>query len=466
MAKESKFQELADHIIPAVGGRDNISFFTHCVTRLRFNLKDRDRADVKAIEGLKEVVGIKWSGEQLQVIIGTEVSDAYKLICKQNGMQAESAVAENLDKDLAGKKKFSLNAVIDGISGCITPLLPMLVGSGMLKVILVLLSQFQILGADHPTYVTLNFVADAAFYFLPVAVGVTGAQKFGANIAIGLMLGAALVHPNFVALVGEGSEISVFGIPILAKTYSSTAFPMVMTMWICGYVERFIAKHSPKVLRSVLEPVLTVLIMAPLMLCLIAPLGSLLSTYLTSAILWVYSVIGPLGIAIIACLHPLLVMTGMHTSLIPFVTEQFATVGYEPFLGVPQGISNLNQGIACLAVALKAKSVELKSIATTCGVTALISGTTEPAMFGVTLKYKTPLAAVMIGNFCGGLYAGIMHVVRYAYGGYSLLTLPVFIGENPSNFPNMMIAIAIGMVVTFISAMILYKPERAEGGER
>lgn len=117
-------------------------------------------------------------------------------------------------------------------------------------------------------------------------------------------------------------------------------------------------------------------------------------------------------------------------------------------------------------MALKAKSVELKSLATTCGVTALISGTTEPAMFGVTLKYKTPLAAVMIGNFCGGLYAGIMHVVRYAYGGSSLLTLPVFIGENPSNFPNMMIAIAIGMVVTFISAMILYKPERAEGGER
>lgn len=460
MAKESKFKNLADHIITLVGGKDNITFFTHCITRLRFNLKDKDMADVKAIEGLKEVVGVKWSGEQLQVIIGTEVGDAYKLICQENGLQAEEGIDENLDGKAAGKKKFSLNAVIDGISGCITPILPMLVGSGMIKVILVLLTQFNMMGAENPTYATLNFVADAAFYFLPVAVGVTGAKKFGANMAIGLLLGAALVHPNFVAMVGAGGEISIFGIPVLAKTYSSTVFPMVMTMWVCGYVERFIAKHSPKVLRSVLEPVLTILIMAPLMLCLIAPLGSLLSTYLTAGIMWIYNVIGPLGIAIIACLHPLLVMTGMHTSLIPFVTEQFATVGYEPFLGVPQGISNLNQGIACLAVALKAKDVDLKSLATTCGVTALISGTTEPAMFGVTLKYKTPLAAVMIGNFCGGLYAGLMHVVRYAYGGSSLLTLPVFIGENASNFPNMMIAIAIGMVVTFAAAMVLYKPER------
>ena len=262
-------------------------------------------------------------------------------------------------------------------------------------------------------------------------------------------------------MVGTGDPITLFGIPVLAKTYSSTVFPMVMTMWICGYVERFIAKHSPKVLRSVLEPVLTLLIMAPLMLCLIAPLGALLSTYLTSAIMWVYNVAGPLSYAIIACLHPLLVMTGMHTSLIPFVTEQFATVGYEPFLGVQQGISNLDQGIASLAVALKTKDTDLKSIATTCGITALLSGTTEPAMFGVNLKYKTPLMAVMIGNFCGGLYAGFMHCVRYAYGGYSLLTLPVFIGENPSNFPNMLIAIAIGMVVTFVATLSLYKPEQA-----
>lgn len=461
MAKQERYQELAEQIIALVGGKDNISFFTHCITRLRFNLKDQGMADVKAIEGLPGVVGSKWSGEQLQIIIGTDVADAYALICKVNNMREEKAVDENLDGEINKKKKFSLNAVIDGISGCITPILPMLVGAGMIKVILVLLTQFHLMDNTHSTYQVLNFVADAAFYFLPVAVGVTGAKKFGANMAIGLVLGAALIHPNFVAMVGTGDPITLFGIPVLAKTYSSTVFPMVMTMWICGYVERFIAKHSPKVLRSVLEPVLTLLIMAPLMLCLIAPLGALLSTYLTSAIMWVYNVAGPLSYAIIACLHPLLVMTGMHTSLIPFVTEQFATVGYEPFLGVQQGISNLDQGIASLAVALKTKDTDLKSIATTCGITALLSGTTEPAMFGVNLKYKTPLMAVMIGNFCGGLYAGFMHCVRYAYGGYSLLTLPVFIGENPSNFPNMLIAIAIGMVVTFVATLILYKPEQA-----
>lgn len=460
MAKQEKYQEIAEKIVSLVGGNDNISFFTHCVTRLRFNLKDSSLVDVKGIESLGGVVGVKWSGEQLQVIIGTDVADAYQLVCKVNNMQSEDAVDENLDKSLSKKKKISLNAIIDGISGCITPLLPMLIGSGMLKVILVLLTQFSVVGADNPTYKTLSFVADAAFYFLPVAVGVTGAKKFGANMAIGLMLGAVLIHPSFIAMVGEGATISIFGLPVVAKTYASTVFPMVLTMWICGYVERFVAKYSPKVLRTVLEPVVTLLVMAPLMLCLIAPLGSMLGTYLTAALMWIYNAAGPLAIAIISCLFPLLVLTGMHTSMIPFVTEQFATVGYEPFLGVPQCISNLNQGIASFAVALKTKNADLKSLGVTCGVTALLSGTTEPALSGITLKYKTPLIAVMIGNFCGGLYAGFMHCVRYAYGGNSLLTLPVFIGENASNFPNVIISIIIGMIVTFIATLVLFKPEK------
>lgn len=462
MAKQEKYQELAENIISLIGGKDNISFFTHCVTRLRFNLKDQGIADEKAIGALKGVVGLKWSGEQLQVIIGTDVADAYQLICKVNGLQTEQAVDENLDGELKTKKKFSLNAIIDGISGCITPLLPMLIGSGLLKVILVLLVQFHLMDSTNSTYQVLNFVSDAAFYFLPVAIGVTGAKKFGANMAIGLMLGAALIHPTFVSMVGEGNAITLLGIPVYAKTYGSTVFPMVLTMWVCGYVERFIAKHSPKVLRSVLEPLGTLLVMTPLMLCLLAPLGSMIGNGLTSVIMALYNAAGPLYVAIVACLFPLLVMTGMHTALIPFVTERFATVGSDPFLGVPQLISNMNQGIACLVVALKSKEIDLKSVATTSCVTALVAGTTEPALFGVNLKYKTPLAAAMIGNFCGGLYAGIMGCVRYAYGGNSLLTLPAFIGENPYNLMHVVISIVIGMAVTFVATFILYKPEKAE----
>ena len=459
MSKKDKFKELSENIIEMVGTKDNITFFTHCVTRLRFNVKDKGLVNVEQIEKISGVVGTQMAGEQLQIIIGADVDDAYQLICKVNDMNIEKAVDENLDENLNKKHKISLNAMINGISSCITPLLPMLVALGLLKVILVLLTQFNVMTTADSTYVTLNFVSDAAFYFLPVAVGVTGAQRFGCNISIGIMLGAALIHPTFVSLVQAGESLSIFGLPIYAKTYSSTIFPMVITMYICGYVERFVAKHSPTYLRSILEPLVTLLVMAPLMLCLIAPLGAMLSTYLTAAIMWIYNTIGGLGIAVIACLHPLLVMTGMHTSLIPFVTEQFATVGYEPFMGAAQAVSNLDQGIASLAVALKTKDKELKSIATSCGITALLSGTTEPAMYGVTLKYRTPLIAVMIGNFCGGLYAGLTHVVRYAYGGSSLLTLPVFIGENTRNFPNLLIAIVIGMAVTFAATLILYNPE-------
>ena len=462
MAKKANYEELAKNIIGLVGGKDNISFFTHCVTRLRFNVKDKDLANVKEIEANAGVIGVQWSGEQLQVIIGADVNDAYKLICEVNHMEEEKSMGENLDQNLTRKKKISVGAMIDGISGCITPVLPMLIASGMIKVILVLLNQFGNVPNDAPTYVTLSFVSDAAFYFLPVAIGVTGAKKFGANVSLGIMLGAALIHPTFMSLVSKGTELSIFGLPILAKTYQSSVFPMVLTMYICGYVERFIAKHSPKLLRSILEPMLTLLVMAPLMLCLIAPLGTFLSVYLTAGIMWIYNTIGPLGIAVIASLFPLLVLTGMHTAFIPFVTERFATVGVDPFLGTTQCISNLNQGVAGLAVALKTKDANLKSMATTTGVTALLSGTTEPVLFGVNLKYKTPLIAVMIGNFCGAFYAGMKAVVRYAYGGNSLLSLAVFIGDNKKNFPNLIIAIIIGMIVTFIATMVLFKPDKAE----
>ena len=462
MAKQEKYQKLAEEIITLVGGKDNVTFFTHCITRLRFNLKDKGLVDEKGIEAAEGVVGLKWSGEQLQIIIGTDVADAYNLICRVNGMREEKAVDENLDGGLKGKKKFSINAVIDGISGCITPLLPMLVGSGMLKVIMALLIQFKIMEDTASTYQVLSFVSDAAFYFLPVAIGITGAKKFGVNMSVGLMLGAALIHPNFIAMVNGETAVTFLGISVYAKTYSSTVFPMVLTMWICGYVERFIAKHSPKVLRSVLEPFLTIIIMAPLMLCLIAPLGSIVGNYLTEAMLWLYGIAGPIYVPVMAALFPLLVITGMHTSFIPFTTERFATVGYDPFLGVPQVIANINQGVACLVVALKTKNVDLKSVARTSGITAMVAGTTEPALFGITLKYKTPLIAAMIGSFCGGIWGGINGCVRYAYGGNSLLTLPVFIGEIPSNFINVVISVIIGMAATFIATMILYKPEKAE----
>lgn len=461
MAGSEKYAELSKKIVNLVGGKENITWFTHCVTRLRFTVKDHGLVKKDEIEKIKGVIGSQWSAEQYQIIIGPDVNVAYELICKEHGLTEQDAIDENLGD--APKKKISIGAIIDGISGCITPLLPMLCGSGMIKVLLVMLVQFGIITAESPTYVTLNFMADSAFYFLPVAVGATGARKFGASLSIGIMLGGMLLHPTFTALVAEGDAGSIFGIPITSYNYANTILPMVFTMFICAHVEKFISKHSPAAVQSFLVPMLTLLIMTPITLCAVGPIGAILSDYLVGGIMWLYDTIGFLGIAVLCCLHPILVMTGMHTALIPFVAQCFATTGFDPILGAQQTVSNMNEGVAAFVVGLKTKfDPDLKSEAFSCSATAILAGVTEPALYGVNLKLKKPLMGVMIGNFFGGLVCGILGILRYAYGGANIFGLAVYIGDKPNNLLNMCIAIVVGAVVTFIATWILYKPEKSE----
>lgn len=359
MGKSQKFEELAEQVMPLLGGRDNITWFSHCVTRLRFTVKDHGLVDKDGIDALKGAIGSQWAGDQYQIIVGPDVEEAYSAILARGEISGDMAPAAG---DAAKPRKRTVgsvaSAIIDAISGCITPILPMLVGTGMLRVVLVLLVQLGLITSDNPTYVTLAFAADAGLYFLPIAIGVTGSRKFGVKLGIGIMLGGILLDPTFVQLVKDGTPGSVFGIPITSFSYGSTVFPMVMTMFVAGYVERFFAKISPKPVKSILEPTLTLLVMIPLELCLIGPLRALLGTYLMAGIMWVYDTIGFVGVAIVCCLYPILVMTGMHTTLLPFLTQSFATLGYDPFVGAAQLVSNMTQGVAALAVAIKTKGDE------------------------------------------------------------------------------------------------------------
>lgn len=465
MGKSQKFEELAEQVVPLLGGRDNITWFSHCVTRLRFTVKDHGLVDKDGIDALKGAIGSQWAGDQYQIIVGPEVEEAYSAILARGEISGDMAPAAG---DAAKPRTRTVgsvaSAIIDAISGCITPILPMLVGTGMLRVVLVLLVQLGLITSDNPTYVTLAFAADAGLYFLPIAIGVTGSRKFGVKLGIGIMLGGILLDPTFVQLVKDGTPGSVFGIPITSFSYGSTVFPMVMTMFAAGYVERFFAKISPKPVKSILEPTLTLLVMIPLELCLIGPLGALLGTYLTAGIMWVYDTIGFVGVAIVCCLYPILVMTGMHTTLLPFLTQSFATLGYDPFVGAAQLVSNMTQGVAALAVAIKTKGDEdLKAEASTCAFAALAGGATEPALYGINLKFKTPLAAAMIGNLAGGLWVGITQVFRYSLGGTNLWDIAVFVGKE-GNVVNMLIGVAIGVAVAFVAAMVLYRLEKEKPG--
>lgn len=464
MAKAERYAELASKVVEYVGGKDNIVFFTHCVTRLRFNVKDKSLVKGSDIEKIRGVMGCQWVGDQYQIIIGQSVSDAYNLIVKETGLEGNGSVDEDMGD--AHKKKFSINAVFDAISGSITPIIPVFIGAGFIKIAVLLLTQFGLLTADNTTIQVLTFVGDAGFYFLPVFVGAFAAKKFGANMALGMMMGAIFIHPSFISAVTDGTALSVYGIPVYATTYSSSVVPALLTVWIMSYVEKFFAKHSPDSIRSITEPFFTLLVILPLALCVLGPVGAFVGTYLSEAIMWLYNTTGFFGIAVLSAIFPWIVMTGMHTALAPYLVNAMATVGYDPIIGTANFVANIDQGAACAAVAFKTKHDEnLRSVASACAVTAIVGGVTEPGMFGVNLKLKTPMYGAMIGSFFGALVAGFGHAYLYSMiGSGGLFALPAYLGgDNPfASMAWMAAGLVVGAIVTFIATYILYKPEDAE----
>lgn len=446
MAKK-KYEELSDQIIDLVGGKGNVSYLAHCITRLRFTVKDKSKVKDKEIEKLPGAVGINWSGDQLQVIIGQNVGDVYKMICEKHDFEMKGSINENLEDK---KKGFNLNTIFDSISGCVTPLLPLLIGGGMIKAVLLILLQLNLMTPENPTYIVLSFAGDAAFHFLPVFIGATGARKFGANMAYGMLIGATLIHPQFIEMITSGTPLSIYSIPVYATTYGSTIFPMILATFILSYVERFITKYTPKIVKSMVVPLLTLLIMLPLTLCLLAPLGSILGTYITDFIMWLYDTTGFFAVGIVCVLYLPLCLTGMHTATLPVLFTMLTTVGYDPLLVIASMLYTINQGVVALLSSVKTKDTEERSEALTCTFTSFVAGISEPALFGFTLKNKRLIYASMIGCFAGGLYAGITNVYCYAIAGtVGFLGLPGFVGPDSMNLINMIIAIIISGIVTF-----------------
>lgn len=462
MAKN--YDALAKQVLELVGGRENVASAMHCYTRLRINCKDTSIVDLDAIKQL-DVLGAQFTGEQLQVIIGNEVKEVYEAFIEQSGLQKEAMIDEKLD-DVPAKKKWTikgmLTGIVDAIVACVIPLIPILIGSGVLQAIVLIIQQFGWLPADSPTLVTINFVANAAFYFLPVFVGFFAAKKFGANVALGAMLGAALIHPTFVSMVTAGDAGSVFGLPIYSASYSSTIVPIILAVWVMSYVEKFISRYSPKAIRTILEPSLTLIIMIPLTFCLLAPLGAMLSDGFASLLTWFYGIFGPLAVAAFAAIVPWVVMVGIHIGTTAISVATIAQTGIDAFMMPGFFISNFAQGAACLAVGIKAKTTELRSFAYSCAFSNVVPGISEPGMYGITLRYKTPMAGAMIGAAFGGLYFGLTGTGALQFLPPNIFAFVGYMGEGAfaGNLMNAIIGVVIAMVVAFIATMFLYKPEK------
>lgn len=452
MAKKEKYLELAENVISMVGGKENVSFFTHCITRLRFNLKDQSLVKEEEIKNLENVVGVQWSGEQLQIIIGQEVDEAYKLICEKSGIQTQEAVNENLDEKKDHSLKEIGNAILSGLSGCLTPIIPILIVSAMFKTLIAVFgpNMLNVMPETSDLYVLFNFVGDAAFYFLPVAVGYTSAKKFGVNPVMGILMGAILIHPTFSGMAANGDSFTIFGIPCLVQNYTSSIFPAILSVWVMSYVEKFFNKHTPSVLKAVFAPFLTILVMLPLAFCILGPAGHFLGKYISEFFLWMGNsggILKVLAIAIVAALWQYLVMSGMHWLLITTTMVVMAETGQESFV-LAASCSAFTVGGMCFGAFLKQKDPGKKSMSLSYIVAQMIGGITEPGLYGIGLQYKKPLLGMMAGGFAGGLYAGIMNLTAYQIVPVgNFLSLLDFVGGSNMNFINGIIAAVIAFVV-------------------
>ena len=451
-----KYQKLASEILAQVGGQENVSALTHCMTRLRFTLKDESKADTNVVRNIEGVTGCVSQGGQFQVIIGTHVEEVYEEIAPIGG---ESS---NDDNNNSQDGKGAVSKILDTIAGCFTPVIGALAGAGMVKAMLSLLSVLGWIDTSGQTYTILNTIGDSVFYFLPFILAVSSAKKFKTNPYIAMAMAGVLLHPNISALKDAGEAVHFLGIPVVLASYSSSVIPILLIVWLQSYIEKFVKKITPNMIKIFFVPMVVMLICAPVGLIAFGPLGTIIGDVLASFLTWLESYGSWIVPTLIGCLCPLLVMTGMHYSLIPIRYAQMGMLGYESFLMPAMLVSNVCQGAASLAVGIKAKNKDLKTVATSSGFTALL-GITEPALYGVNMKLKTPLYSTMIGGAVGGFYVGLMGVRNYASGGTSLLGLPTFIGENTMHsIIHESIGIAIGFAVTFIVAMIIGIKENEE----
>ena len=440
----SKYDELAGKVIEGVGGKDNVVSLAHCATRLRFKLKDEAKADKATLEKTKGVVAVVQQGGQFQVVIGNTVGDVYDAIGAQGVALGGSVDADAVDKEDLKMHGKLLDRVIDLVTSIFVPILPALIGGGMVKALLMVAKTFFGLDAASGEYIMLNTVGDAIYSALPIALAFTSAKKFNCNQIVAVCLGIAMCSS---AVVGADPQLTFFGFPVVgpAQGYGSTVIPIIVTVWFMSLLEHFFNKVLHPYVKNILNPLLCLLITGPAMFMIIGPVMSLLQNALTDGYGFIYGLSPILCGAVLGGLWQVLVVVGLHWGIVPIGQMNLSAYGRNTINAVT-GPSNWAQAGAALGVALKAKNPDVKENAFSAFVTAFFS-ITEPAIYGVNLKYKKPFyIAVGVATISGAI-AGSCNAAATAGGPVGILSFPLFLGEGFMGFCIAMVVALVGTAV-------------------
>lgn len=428
-------------IISLIGGTENVNSLTHCATRLRFNVKNEQKVDLKQLGSVEGVLTAQNKGGQIQVVIGDRVEKFYDEINQLYPEISGQGYVEAAE-DEKGTKKNILNSFVETIASLFTPILPALVACGMIQALLAIAVKFG-LSNETPTYQVLSMMGQLVFYFLPILLAVTSAEKFKTNKFIALLLAGSLLY---FTIKFSDQSLSFLGIPFKTVTYNSTVIPIILIVYVMKYVYNFFNRIIPDMLKVVLVPMLTLLVMVPLGLSVLGPIGAYIGTYIAKFTSWLFNVSAVIAGGLLGFFRPILVMFGMHYSLMPIQIQQVADSGSTMMLASAL-LANVSQAGAALGVTLRTKDEQMKTAALSASITA-VCGVTEPAIYGVNLRYKKPF-------FIGCAVAGVAAAIAGAFGVYANSIALPGIFAIPTYSSNIGVGIVVILfVATFVASCI------------
>lgn len=441
------YKKCASEIMKYIGGEKNVANLEHCSTRLRFSVADQSKVNeekLKKVPGVMKVI----INSQVQVVIGNAVIEVYDEIMKNYAIGGETVAANK------GKTNIK-DLLLEYLVGIFQPLIPAMAGAGILKSILVLLSTLGILTSDQNVYRVLISISDATFYFMPMMVAYTTATKLKTNRMVAIAAVGVTLLPNMTTMLGEGLDF--MGIGLRAVSYNAQVFPAILCTLFLGMMEKNLNKITPKAIRTFFVPMVALAVTVPVTLMFLGPLGITVGEILATCIMTLYAKFGFIAVAIVAAILPLMVSTGMHKAMIPYVVSSLGELGYEILYNAASLAHNLSECGACAAVAIRSKDSEQKQIASAASVSALM-GITEPALYGVTLQNTRVLRAVMISSGLVGAFEGFVGLKAFVAVGPGLPSITMFVdAENSMNFVYAVIGLIAAIVISFIITFVFWK---------
>ncbi|WP_315372343.1 glucose PTS transporter subunit IIA [Paenibacillus xylanexedens] len=443
-----KTEELAKEIIANIG-QDNITYATHCATRLRFNVKDESQVNLKALDRLEGVLRAQFNSGQLQIIIGAKVKSVFDAV-------SEKLDLENQDIEVKAvqQKKNVISRVVETVAGIFGPVIPVLIGCGMVKSVLAILTTMNLLETTSGAYQTFSLISDLIFYFFPFFLAVSAAKKFKTNEYLAVALAGAYMYPTIMEGAAKVAEtgvtsLSFFGLPLLLVNYKSTIIPIIISVWVMSYVYRFVNKRIPDMFKILFVSMIVLFIMVPLGLIVFGPLGTYFGSGVAQIVTYLYTVNGVIGAFLFGTFRPLLIIFGMHYAITPINSQLIAEYGYS-VISPANLTGNLAQAGACIGVFLLLKHKASKSSALSSGVTAMF-GITEPAIFGFNLKYKRPFICAMLAGGIGAAYINFWGGGATALILPGILALPTYIADS---YIHIIIGVAISITLALVAVLI------------